>query len=194
MEPVEFGSVFAIWAVGIISFTTSYQHNMLHIHVQNYEQDTNMWNIHRKSQNTRNWFRYETFIYLFEFKVFSTWGERDAISFYADFSIWIPARAAPPLQTTGLALASSENRLSSSKPKSQLQLIQPTRGAHSAQSRLASPRSESQLFFFLNLKILSASGHDVIHVPFPIWGFYCDISYCYIRPACVWTPVLNVCT
>ena len=28
---------------------------------------------------TRNWFRYETFIHLFEFKGFSTWGERDTI-------------------------------------------------------------------------------------------------------------------
>ena len=37
---------------------------------------------------TRNCFRYETFIYLFEFKGFSTWGKRDTISFYADFLIW----------------------------------------------------------------------------------------------------------
>ena len=27
-------------------------------------------NIHRESRNTRNWFRYETFIYLIEFKLF----------------------------------------------------------------------------------------------------------------------------
>ena len=76
----------------------------------------NTWNI-------LNWFRYETFIHLFEFKDFSTWGERDTISFYANFSIWTPARAAPPPQTTGLASASSENRPTSSKPKSQLLLF-----------------------------------------------------------------------
>ena len=38
--------------------------------------------------------------------------------------------------------------------------------------------------FFQIAKILSASGHDVIHVPghFPIWGFYCDISDFHIHP------------
>ncbi len=67
--------------------------------------------------------------------------ERETISFYADFSIWTPARAAPPPQTTSLASVSSENRLSLSKPKSQLTA------------------------FILIPQILSASGHDVIHVP-----------------------------
>ena len=38
--------------------------------VQKYDQDTYTWNVHRESRNTRNWFRYETFIYLLEFKVF----------------------------------------------------------------------------------------------------------------------------
>ena len=67
-------------------------------------------------------------------------GERDTISFYADFFIWTPPRAAPPPQTTGLASASSENWLASSKSKSQL------------------------LLFFQIPKIHSASGNDVIHV------------------------------
>ena len=40
-------------------------------------------NIYRNPK-TRNWFRYETFIPLFEFKGFSTWGERETQSFYAD--------------------------------------------------------------------------------------------------------------
>ena len=48
--------------------------------------------------------------------------ERDTISFYADFSIWTPARAAPPPQTTGLTSASSKNRLPSSSVESPLQL------------------------------------------------------------------------
>ena len=97
-----------------------------------------------------------------------------------------------------LASARSKNPLASSKCETQLQLTQTTRGARSAQSRLASPRSESQLtgFFFKPHKILSASGHDVIHVPgpFPIWGLYCDISDCKIRPARAWTPAFNVYT
>ena len=45
--------------------------------------------------------------------------ERHTISFYADFFIW-PHHVRPPPQTTGLASASFENRLPSSKPKSQL--------------------------------------------------------------------------
>ena len=104
-----------------------------------YDQDMNTWNVHmfiecsyayRNPKNTRNWFRYDTFIYLFEFKGFSTWGERDTISFYADFSIWTLPRAATPPQTTGLASASSENQLAPSKSKTQHQLTQPTPVAH----------------------------------------------------------------
>ena len=70
----------------------------------------------------------ETFYYLFEFKGFSTRGERGSFSFYANFSIWTPPRAAPPQQTTGLASAKSENRLASFKPKSQ-----PTRSEFKSQ-------------------------------------------------------------
>ena len=56
-----------------------------------------MWNRHNvhkmfiniyRNPKTRNWFRYETFIHLFEFKGFSTWREREkethTQSFYAD--------------------------------------------------------------------------------------------------------------
>ena len=81
--------------------------------------------------------------------------ERETISFHAEFSIWPPPCAAPLPQTTGLASASSENRLPFSSVESQLQLTQPTRGARSARCRLASPRSESRLtVFFSNSKIL----------------------------------------
>ena len=41
----------------------------------------NMWNVHRESRNTRNWFRYETFIYLFGFKVFRQ-EERERHNFF----------------------------------------------------------------------------------------------------------------
>ena len=67
--------------------------------------------------------------------------ERHTISFYVDFSI-SPHYVWPPPQTTGLASASSENRLASSRLESQLTA------------------------FFSYSKILSpAYGHDVIHVP-----------------------------
>ena len=88
------------------------------IFIQIRKRFANVHNIHTRIgiRKTRNSFRYETFIPLFEFKGFSTWGESDTISFNADFSIWTPPRAAPPTQTTGLASVSPENRLSSSKP------------------------------------------------------------------------------
>ena len=122
-------------------------------------------------KNTQNWFKHETFYYLFEFNVFRH--ELRETQFFS--MVTFPSDSyhmRPPRQTTGLASVSSENRLASSKPKSQL------------------------IGFFSNSKILSASGYDVIHVPgpFPIWGFYCDISDYHIRPARVWTPALNVCT
>ena len=56
-----------------------------------------------------------------------------------------PTTYGTPTQTTGLASASVENRLASSKPKSQLTLF----------------------FKFQNPQTI-ASGHDVIHVPGPI--------------------------
>ena len=97
-----------------------------------------MWNRHNvhkifiniyRNPKTRNRFRYENFIHLFEFKGFSTWGERDKIF---------------------LCRLLLHRQLSN----------QLTRGARSAQSRLASPSSESQpsfseaetqLCFFSNL-------------------------------------------
>ena len=48
----------------------------IHIGPKIYDQDTNTWNVHRESRNTRNWFRYETFYELFEFKVFRHERER----------------------------------------------------------------------------------------------------------------------
>ena len=48
-----------------------------------------------RNPKTRNWFRYETFIHLFEFKGFSTWGERETQSFYADYFYIVSQRAVP---------------------------------------------------------------------------------------------------
>ena len=77
------------------------------------------------------------------------------------------------------------------------------RGARSTQSRLASPRSESQLSrsdtgtqltAFSQIPKSSAHpfGHDVITslATFPIWEFYFDICEWRIYPARAWTPAL----
>ena len=128
-----------------------------------YNQDTNMWNRHNfhkmfininripKTQNSQNRFRYKTFIHLFEFKGFSTWGERDTI-----FRCWLLLH----------------RQLST----------QPTHGAHSSQSRLASPRSESQpsssevgtqfTAFSQIPKILSPRFRCMTSVTFPGPNFY----------------------
>ena len=131
-------------------------------------------NVHKHIgiRKTRNWFRYETFYYLFEFKVFRH-EERETqflsmLTFLSD-----PATCSTPPQTTGLASASSENQLLSSSVESQLTVFFqiPKSSAHRFRAwRHSRPRS------------------------FPIWGFYCDICDCHILPACAWTPALNVCT
>ena len=141
-----------------------------------------MWNVHRmfiliyiehrnpKTRNSRNWFRYETFIHLFVFKGFSTWGERDTL-----FLCWLLL-----------------HRLLST---------QPTRGARSAQSRLASPSSESQPFFSEAGTQLTAFSQISAHASgawrhpntlflIPICDFYFDISEWHILSACAWTPAL----
>ena len=94
-------------------------------------------------RKTRNWFRYETFIYLFEFKVFrheereresEREGERERKRETQLLSLLtIPsdlATCGTPPQTTGLALASSENRLPSSSIESQLFFQIPKSSAH----------------------------------------------------------------
>ena len=69
-----------------------------------------------ETRKTRNWFRYETFYYLWV-KGFSTWGERER-------------------DTVFLCWLLLHRQLST----------QLTRGARCAQIRLASPNSESRLF------------------------------------------------
>ena len=92
-------------------------------------------NIYRNSK-IRNWFRYKTFIHLFEFKGFSTWGERDTI-----FLCWLllqrqlstqPMRGARSAQIR-LASPSSESLLSHSEAGTQLT-------AFSQFSKILSPR------------------------------------------------------
>ena len=101
---------------------------------------------HTGIRKTRNWFRYETFYYPFEFKVFRN-EERET-----QFLSILTFPSNPTTQTTGLASANSENRLSCSEFKSQLTVC---------------------FCFFSNSRILSASGHDVIHVP----DFICYLGF-----------------
>ena len=110
-----------------------------------------------------------TKLYYLWVKGYSTWGERDTI-FYADcFYICPKPRAAPHLQTTGLASAGPESQPSRSDARTQL----------TAFSQIP--------------QILSASGHDVIHLPgsyFLSGDFYFDICEWHILPARAWTPTL----
>ena len=87
------------------------------------------------------WFRYETFYYLFEFKVFR-YEERERDNFLLSWLFHLTPPRAAPLKTTGLASAKSKNRLALSKPKSQ----------------------RTVFFQFPNPQPIT-SGHDVIHVP-----------------------------
>ena len=91
-----------------------------------------MWNRHNvhkmfiniyRNPKTRNWFRYETFIHLFEFKGFSTWGERDRnflcrLLLHRQLSTQ-PTRGARNAQIR-LASPTSESRLSRSEAGTQL--------------------------------------------------------------------------
>ena len=101
---------------------------------KNTNTDTNTWNVYRmfvliyieyrnpETRKTRNWFRYETFYYLWV-KGYSTWGERDTI-----FLCWLLLHRQLPTQPTRgarssqICLASpiSESRLSRSEAGTQI--------------------------------------------------------------------------
>ena len=94
---------------------------------------------------------------------FSTWGESDT-----QFLSMLNPTTCGTLSRAKLVSPrrAPKINLPSLSPKLNSQLTQPMRGARSAQRRLASPRSESQLLLFLQIpKILSSFEHDVIHVP-----------------------------
>ena len=75
-----------------------------------------------ETRNSRNWFRYETFIHLFQFKGFSTSGEWCTIFlcwlFYLPTPTTTTTFGTPP-QTTGLISASPESQPSSSEARTQ---------------------------------------------------------------------------
>ena len=128
-----------------------------------------MWNRHRESKNTK---LYEidsgTKLFItFELKVIQY--EREAQSFYADFSICPPTTCSTQLQITGLVSVSSESQPNSSEARTQL----------TAFSQISKSSAHT-------------SGHDVIHLPGPIsyLGFYFDIWEWRILPARTWIPAL----
>ena len=122
--------------------------------------------IHIGIRKTRNWFRYEIFIYLFEFKVLRH-GERDT-----QFLTMLTVRTSSAVNS----------------------LTQPTR-EHPVDpkwSRLGDLRkstrpskSKSQLTAIFQIPKSSALRKTSFTspVPFPIWVFYCDICDCHILPA-----------
>ena len=111
-----------------------------------------------------------TKLHLFQFKGFSTWGERDTIF---------------------LCCLLLNRQLST----------QPMRGTRCAQSRLASPSSESQPssyetgtrltgFSQISAHASGAWRHPNTLVPIPIRDFYFDISEWHILSVRTWTPAL----
>ena len=96
-----------------------------------------------KTRNSRNWFRYETFIHLFEFKGFSTWGERDTI-----FLCWLLLHS---------QLSTQQTRGKKSFGLAQLWKSTFFRGKNSTHCFSQIPKSSAHAF-----------GHDVIHLPSPI--------------------------
>ena len=152
--------------------------------------DTNTWNIHRifihiyrnqKTRNSRYWFRYETFYYLWV-KGFSTWGERDTQSFFADCFYIVSSqpkqRAAPEAHKFVLPRPALNVKLSRSEAGTQLSAF------------LKSQNPQPTLPGMTSFTSL---------VPFPIWEFYFDICEWRILSAHRWTPALmlyltNPCT
>ena len=115
-------------------------------------------NIYRNPK-TRNWFRYETFIHLFEFKGFSTWGERDTI-----FLCWLLLHRQLSTQPTRGARSA------------QIHLGHP---ALNLDSLVRHQELKSLLFVKSQKSSTDASGawrHSHPLVSISIWDFYFDIS------------------
>ena len=134
----------------------------LNIEVLLHTHDTDIWNRHRESKNTKL-VGYKTSIHLFEFKGFSTWGERDII-----FLCWLLLHHQLSTQPTRSA-CSAQNRLTSPSFESQ-------------------PSSEAgtQLTAFSQIST-HASGawyHPNTLVSIPIWDFYFDIWMTHPLCAC----------
>ena len=129
-----------------------------------------------ESENTRNWFRYETFYNLFEFKVFRH-EERDTqyltiLTFPSE-----PQHVRHPCRKL-LVWPRRAPKIDFLRPSTNLNSNSPNQREAPVAHKVAWPRPGLNLnycFFFSQIpQILSpASRHDVIHVPgqFPIWVF-----------------------
>ena len=118
-------------------------------------------NIHRNSK-TRNWFRYETFIHLFEFKGFSTWGERHNLSMLTAF-------------TSSALNPTIAQKFVWPRPALNLDSLVRSQGLNS-------------LLFLKSQPTLRVT--DVTHIPWSHSNFYFDISEWHILSARAWTPAL----
>ena len=129
-------------------------------------------NIYRNPK-TRNWFRYETFIHLFEFKGFRH-EERETRSFYADYFYIVNSQ---PNQRA----ASVANKVGWSRP------------ALNLDSLVRKQELNSLLFLKPPKSSAHASGawrHPHPRVTILIWDFYFDISEGHVLSARAWTPAL----
>ena len=111
-------------------------------------------NIYRNPK-TLNWFRYETFIHRFEFKGFSTWGERDTI--FLCWLLWHRQLSTQP--TCGARSA-------------QIRLASP-----SSESRLSFGGRNSTHCFFSNPRILSPRFRCVTSLTFLSLNSYLGFSF-----------------
>ena len=142
-----------------------------------------MWNRHNvhkmfiniyRNPKTRNWFRYENFIHLFEFKGFSTWGERETQFFCADCFYIISSQ--PNQRAAPVAL----------------KVVWP-RPALNLDSLVRRQEFNSPLFLKSQKSSAHVSGvwrHSHPLVSFFYLRFYFDICEWRILPARAWTPAL----
>ena len=139
-----------------------------------------MWNVHIhrmfiiigiRKIHSRNWFRYENFIHLFEFKGFSTRGERDRI-----FLCWQLLHRQLSTQPTR-SVRSAQSRLASSSSESQ-----PSFSEAGTQLTDFSQILQILRTRFRCMTSFTSPGH------ISIWYFYFDISEWHILPARAWTP------
>ena len=130
---------------------------MLYIQVQKYDQD--MWNRHRESEKHEIGSGTKLLFTFLSWRFFDMKRERHNFLLCWLFHL-TPPRATPRCKILVWHRRAPENQLPFSSVESQL------------------------LFFFSNPQILSPSlpGHDVIHIPSPIFSlgfFYCDICDCH---------------
>ena len=120
-----------------------------------------------RNPKTRNWFRYETFIQLFEFKGFSTWGERETQSFYADCFYIVSSQ--PNQQAVAVA-----HKFVCPHPALNLNSFVRTQELNSTFSQISAHAS-------------AAWSHSHPLVTIAVWDFYFEW---HILSSRAWTPML----